>query len=164
MDRVKESVFNVISGRAWGSSVLDLFAGTGSLGLECLSRGSDLVYFVDNNIQSIELIKHNTESLISNVVRTIGFEVIQKDVLEYLRFCNDRKWDIIFLDPPYKIDATEMKEIFEIIAEKKIVGKDSILIYEFFFKREIGWETGRFRLVKELFFGDKKVIYLQLKE
>jgi 16S rRNA (guanine(966)-N(2))-methyltransferase RsmD len=141
--------------------VLDLFSGTGSLGLEALSRGASLVHFVDKDIQSIELIRYNTENLTSNETETGIFKIIQKDVLEYLRFCNDKKWDIIFLDPPYRIGAGDMKSIFDTIARRGIAGEDSVLVYEFFFKREVGEETGSFRLVKESFFGDKKVIYLQ---
>jgi 16S rRNA G966 N2-methylase RsmD len=92
------------------------------------------------------------------------FDIIQKDVLEYLRFCNNRKWDIIFLDPPYNIEAGKMKDIFEAIAGKGIVGKNSVLVYEFFFKRQVDSEIGYFKLVKESFFGDKKVIYLELED
>jgi 16S rRNA (guanine(966)-N(2))-methyltransferase RsmD len=147
-----------------GYCVLDLFSGTGQLGLEALSRGAAEVSFVDKDIQSIELIRYNTGNLISNISGIGEFDIIQKDVLEYLRFCNDRKWDIIFLDPPYKIEAGKMKDIFEAIAGRGIAGKDSILVYEFFFKRQVDDETGCFKLVKESFFGDKKVIYLELKE
>ena len=143
------------------SKVLDLFSGTGSLGLEALSRGASMVYFVDSHIQSIELIRYNTKNLTSDETEVGSFEIIQKDVLEYLRFCNGQKWDIIFLDPPYRIDAGQMKSIFETIDQRGIAGEDSILVYEFFFKREVDEETGSFRLLKEAFFGDKKVIYLQ---
>lgn len=144
-----------------GSAVLDLFSGTGSLGLECLSRGAELVHFVDKDIQSMELIRYNTENLTSKETEIGRFDIIQKDVLEYLRFCNEGKWDIIFIDPPYRIGAGKMKSIFDIIIQRGIAGKDSILIYEFFFKRKIEEETGSLGLVKESFFGDKKVVYLQ---
>lgn len=89
------------------------------------------------------------------------FDIIQKDVLEYLRFCNERKWDIIFLDPPYKIEAGKMRDVFESIAGRGIAGKGSMLVYEFFFKRQVDDEIGSFKLIKQSFFGDKKVIYLK---
>jgi 16S rRNA G966 N2-methylase RsmD len=120
-----------------------------------------MVHFVDKEIQAIELISYNIKKITSNTAGIGCFEIIQRDVLEYLRFCNGKKWDIIFLDPPYKIDTLVMKEIFDTIAEKKIAGEGSILIYEFFFKKDIKQETHSFRLIKESFFGDKKVIYLQ---
>jgi len=141
--------------------VLDLFSGTGQLGLEALSRGAGQVCFIDKDIQSIELIRYNTKNLISNISGMGDFDIIQKDVLEYLRFCNERKWDIIFLDPPYKIEAGKMRDVFESIADRGIAGKGSMLVYEFFFKRQVEDEIGSFKLIKQSFFGDKKVIYLK---
>jgi len=141
--------------------VLDLFSGTGQLGLEALSRGAGQVCFIDKDIQSIELIRYNTKNLISNISGMGDFDIIQKDVLEYLRFCNERKWDIIFLDPPYKIEAGKMRDVFESIAGRGIAGKGSMLVYEFFFKRQVDDEIGSFKLIKQSFFGDKKVIYLK---
>lgn len=143
--------------------MLDLFAGTGSLGLESLSRGAALVHFVDKDIQSIELIRYNTENLKIYGNDAGSVKIIKSDVLEYLRFCNVKKWDIIFLDPPYRIGTGEMRDIFDTIAIRGIAGKDSTLVYEFFFKRDTGEETASFRKVKESFFGDKKVIYLQCR-
>ncbi len=141
--------------------MLDLFSGTGQLGLEALSRGAGQVCFIDKDIQSIELIRYNTKNLISNISGMGDFDIIQKDVLEYLRFCNERKWDIIFLDPPYKIEAGKMRDVFESIAGRGIAGKGSMLVYEFFFKRQVDDEIGSFKLIKQSFFGDKKVIYLK---
>jgi len=85
------------------AAVLDLFSGTGSLGLEALSRGSSLVHFVDKDIQSINLIRYNTENLVDGVPDTGGYKIINSDVLDYLEFCKDIKWDIIFFDPPSRI-------------------------------------------------------------
>jgi 16S rRNA (guanine966-N2)-methyltransferase len=144
-----------------GFRVLDLFSGTGSLGLEALSRGAGRVCFVDKDMQSIELIKYNTENLVSGKPGMGAFEIIQSDVLEYLRFCNRQKWDIIFLDPPYKIGEGMMKDIFDAIAGRDIAGRDSIMVYEFFFKRQVEYETGSMKPIKESFFGDKKVLYLK---
>ncbi len=144
--------------------VLDLFSGTGSLGLEALSRGAGRVCFVDKDPQSIALLKYNTENLVTGRPGAGSFDIIQSDVLEYLRFCNRQKWDIIFLDPPYKIEADMMKDIFDTIAVRGIAGRDSLLVYEFFFKRQVQCETGIMEPVKESFFGDKKVLYLKPAE
>ncbi|MCD4670761.1 MAG: RsmD family RNA methyltransferase, partial [Actinomycetia bacterium] len=82
LDRVKESIFSVLGSRIAGMAVLDLFSGTGSLGLESLSRGCSLVYFVDKDAQSMDLIRYNTENLASNQTDIGSFEIIQKDILE----------------------------------------------------------------------------------
>ena len=160
---MKESIFNVLGPRIIDAAVLDLFSGTGSLGLESLSRGSKLVYFVDKDIQSINLIGYNTENLVGGVPDIGEYKIINSDVLDYLEFCKDMKWDIIFFDPPYKIEEDIMRKAFDIVAEKKIIKKDALIIYEFFFKRDIEKEIRNLKMVKESFFGDKKVIYLNTK-
>lgn len=142
-----------------GKKTLDLFAGSGSLGIEALSRGSSLVYFVDNSIQSIDLIRYNISSL---PVEKDCFRIIKKDVLKFLRFCKDIKWDIIFLDPPYRIGEIEMEDVFDMIVDRKIAGSGSLLIYEYFSKRDITNEVKNLSLIKESFFGDKKVSYFNI--
>lgn len=154
----------MISNHIEGSAVLDLFSGTGSLGLESLSRGCRYVYFVDKNIQSINLIRYNTKSLASKETGIEDFKIIHKDVLEFLRFCNIKKWDIIFLDPPYRIDTDIMKSVFEIIVERGIATDRTLLIYEVFSKKDIEEEAGKLKIVRESFFRDKKIAYLRLKD
>jgi len=157
LDSVKESIFNVIGERIEGSNVLDLFSGTGSLGVESLSRNCSLVYFVDNSHESINLIKYNTKFIKDAVKR---YNIIRSDVLIFIKSCSGPKWDIIFLDPPYKIESGIMKEIFDALAYKKITKPDSLIIYEYFFKKDTSTETEKLKKIKESHFGDKKVIYL----
>ena len=157
LDRVKESIFNSIGSKIIGAAVLDLFSGTGSLGIESLSRGSEPVYFIDKSIQSINLIRYNTQNL-----KDIDgkYRIIKSDALKFLRFCKDRKWDIIFLDPPYKVSGSLMKEIFDVLAKKEISGSETLVIYHYFFKRDIEEEVSDLKKIKLSFFGDKKVVYL----
>lgn len=144
-----------------GAAVLDLFSGTGSMGLESLSRGCTLAYFIDKDIQSINLIRYNIKNLTSKEADIGSFEIIHKDAVGFLRFCNIKKWDIIFLDPPYKIGADIMKSVFDNIAESGTCTDKTLLIYEALSKRNIIEETGKLEIVKESFFGDKKVVYLK---
>jgi 16S rRNA (guanine(966)-N(2))-methyltransferase RsmD len=136
---------------------LDLFSGTGSLGIESLSRGSRVVYFLDESRESINLIKHNTRFIEDSGNK---YRIIRSDVLKYLKSCSGPKWDIIFLDPPYKIESGIMKQIFDNLANKKITGSDSLIIYEYFFKKDATKEIENLKKIKESHFGDKKVIYL----
>ena len=140
-----------------GSNVLDLFSGTGSLGIESLSRNCNLVCFVDKSLQSINLIKYNTECLKDDSKK---YKIIRSDVFEFLKFYKGLRWNIIFLDPPYKIESGIMKKIFDIISEKKITRADTMIIYEYFFKKDTSEEIENLRKIKESHFGDKKVIYL----
>ncbi len=98
-DNVKESVFNIIQFDIEGRRVLDLFAGTGQLGIECLSRGAAECVFVDKSSKAIKIIKEN--------LKTCGLhaQVLQEDALAYLRHCG--KFDLVFLDPPYDADLYE---------------------------------------------------------
>jgi len=94
-DMVKESVFNIIQFDIEGRKVLDLFAGTGQLGVEALSRGAKSVVFVDSKAEAVKLIKEN--------LNLCGFSdratVQSRDALRFLE--NDEKFDLIFIDPPY---------------------------------------------------------------
>ena len=139
------------------SKVLDLFSGTGSLGIESLSRGCKSVHFVDNSFIAIEIIKHNVKDLRSTEGK---YEIIKSDAVKFLERFDDFKMDIIFTDPPYKVKSNTMKEIFNIIAERNIIADNGIIIYEYFFKREIDKEINNLSILKKSFFGDKAVIYL----
>lgn len=118
-DMVKESVFNIIQMRVEGSRMLDLFAGTGQMGIEALSRGADEVVFVDSSPTSIKLVKENLE--------ITGFSdrarVVRTDSLMYLR--SGEKFDIVFIDPPYDTDLLEkalsMATGFDILKENGII-------------------------------------------
>jgi 16S rRNA (guanine966-N2)-methyltransferase len=137
--------------------VLDLFAGSGSLGLEALSRGCEIVYFIDNANDSIELVKSNLNLIPQTKNR---YTVIKSDASDFLNGFSDFIWDYVFLDPPFKIDAEKMTEIFNILFYSRIIDENSVIIYEFFFKRNIEAEIGNFNIFKTSVFGEKKVIYL----
>lgn len=137
--------------------MLDLFSGTGSLGVESLSRNCSLVYFVDNSLQSINLIQYNTRYLKDTDKK---YKIIRSDVLKFIKSYRGLKWDIVFIDPPYKIESGIMKEIFDTLAHKEITGDDTLIIYEYFFKKDTSTEIENLKVVKESYFGDKKVVYL----
>lgn len=96
--RVKESTFNLIQGRIDGAVVLDLFAGSGAFGAECISRGAKKVVFVDKERKAVETIKVNTRNM------TEDFEILNTDYLSALKLLAGKnlKFDLVYLDPPYK--------------------------------------------------------------
>ena len=102
-DRLRESLFNILSDKVRGAVVLDLFAGTGALGIEAISRGADFALFLDKHKQAVSLIEQN--------IRMCAIEgrtqVIQWDVIRNLNCIrsSQRSFDIVFMDPPYNIDA-----------------------------------------------------------
>jgi 16S rRNA (guanine(966)-N(2))-methyltransferase RsmD len=92
-DMVKEAIFSIIQFDVPGRRVLDLFAGTGQLGIEALSRGAAECVFVDNSTQSLNLVRQNLAAC------QLTGQVVRSDALSYLAHCG--KFDLVFLDPPY---------------------------------------------------------------
>lgn len=125
-DRVKESVFGIIHFKLPGTQVLDLFAGSGSLGLESLSRGAIRCIFVDKDSECIQAISKNALNL--------GFEssceILRSDYTRALRLLSGRgmKFDLVFLDPPYA--AGLYREAVEFIVKEGLLNHDGIIIAE----------------------------------
>ncbi len=119
-DQVKEAMFNILQFDLEGRRVLDLFAGTGQLGIEALSRGAASCVFLDESKKAVELVREN--------LRRCGFraEVLRADSLEYLRSCG--QFDVIFLDPPYG-QGLEGKAM-NLIREFDILSKGGIMCVE----------------------------------
>jgi len=157
-DRVKESIFSVLGRDLEESRVLDLFSGSGSLGLEAISRGAEKVYFVDNSLKSIKLIKSNLGLLKNNGCEC---KVIKCDIFRFLEHFDDFTADFVFLDPPYKIESLVMREIFSILLNKPEILKNATIVYEYFSKRDISGEIGKLKIIKNSHFGDKIVSYIQ---
>ena len=125
LDRVKESLFNIIQNNLKGAVILDLFAGSGQLGIEALSRGADKAYLCDINRDAVKIIKQNLEKtkLKDKAV------VINEDYKKALRILNtNEKFDIIFIDPPYKEDIA-VDSIIDIIHESRLK-ENGIMIIE----------------------------------
>lgn len=118
-DKVKEAVFSSIQGRIEDSVVLDLFAGSGGMGIEALSRGASECVFVDADKSAIRCIRDNLKK-----TRLSGI-VLEKEAIRFLRGC-DRKFDIIFTDPPYNKGLT--KQLIPYAAD--ILSDDGILLCE----------------------------------
>ena len=129
-DLVKVSIFNLldhskkINKKLENSSILDLFSGSGSFGLECLSRGSKIVYFFENYIEAIRILEKNL-SLFKNEK---NFKLFKNDCFEFFNSNQklNKKFDIIFLDPPYK--ETRINELIEKIIKNKILNTDGVII------------------------------------
>ena len=129
-DVVKESIFNIIkhsnkfSKQIENSEVLDLFAGTGSFGIECLSRGSKIVYFFENYFEAIKILEKNL-SLMKNEK---NFKIFKRDCFEFFNSYQkiNKKFDFIFLDPPFK--EKKINELIEKIIENKILNAGGIII------------------------------------
>lgn len=153
MDRVKESLFAMIQDHIKDSICLDLYAGSGSLGIEALSCGAKLCYFVDNNINAIKVLKNNTNG-IENVV------LINNDFKEALKQLskNNIKFDLIFLDPPYKLNL--IMPSIEFIIKYDLINENSLIICEYETEK-IESEKFNLNIYKEKKYGSKKIVILK---
>ncbi len=123
-DRVKESLFNILFNKTAGAKVLDLFCGSGNLGIECLSRGAEVVYFNDKSPESCALLKKNLAKL-----KDGNFKAFNLDFAACLNALSGKeKFDLIFLDPPYKLEAG--REALEIIAKCGLLKEGGVAVYE----------------------------------
>lgn len=152
MDKVKESIFAMIQNEVNNSTCLDLFAGSGSLGIEAISNGALKTYFVDNNYIAIKTIKENINNL-----KICNYSVIlnkdYKDSLVYFKN-NNIKFNIIFLDPPYK--ELIIENILKLINELNILEDNGIVICEYE-KDSLQDNYGSLYLIKTKNYGDKNV-------
>ena len=128
-DMVKESIFNIIEHsknefvNLKHAVVLDLFSGTGSFGIECLSRGAEKVIFYENYSNSIKILKKNLDLLNLNKYATI----IEKDAYKISQSRHNLlKFDLIFLDPPFK--DNKLNQIIEKIKKMKISSKNTLIV------------------------------------
>ena len=154
LDRVKESVFNMIAFDIPDTSVLDLFSGSGALGIEALSRGAKYSTFVDNSSQSILVTKKNLEATHLEDLAT----VVTSDSIEYLKKCH-KKFDIIFIDPPYESDLYE-KSLLN-IKENNVLTKDGFIVLEYDINTTPPFDFCGFEIFKEKKYGRVKILLMK---
>ncbi len=147
-DRVKESLFEILTPRLTGARVLDLFSGSGALGLECLSRGASEAVFNDGSAEGVSLTRKNLALL------GIRAEVRTADYAACLSSLKGQAFDLIFCDPPYAEDYCE--DILSRVAEYGLLKAGGLVVYES--EREEsaeGWRAADYRRygrVKVFFF------------
>ena len=160
LDRVKEPLFSIIQSYIYEAKVLDLFSGSGALAIESISRGAKSAISCDNSRKAIEIIKQN--------IKKTHFEdqikVINKDYKKALEELEKEKFDIIFLDPPYKTNFA--LEAIKIIIEKEMLLEDGIIIFETDQEeKEYIDEIEKYASIKDLRkYGRVKLLFLSRKE
>lgn len=125
-DRIKETLFNMITPGLPGSNFLDLFSGSGAIGIEALSRGAKECYFVDNNKNAAGCIDRN---LIHTKLKESG-HLMKTEALTALRMLSDKQivFDYIFMDPPYGLALEE--DVLLYLSSSSLVNEDTIIIVE----------------------------------
>ncbi|MBO5056815.1 MAG: 16S rRNA (guanine(966)-N(2))-methyltransferase RsmD [Lachnospiraceae bacterium] len=153
-DRIKETLFNMIQMEVPGSIFIDLFAGSGGIGIEALSRGARHAYFVENGKEAISCIQDN----LAFTKFTDKATLIKQDILGALSLISEKEADIIFMDPPYRADCE--RSVFSLLAQQKYVTEDTMIIVEaelnkdFSFLEELGftvWKEKNYKTNKHVF-------------
>lgn len=145
-DRVKEALFSIINFDIPGARVLDLFGGTGQLGIEALSRGAVAATFIDDREESCRLIREN----LKRTKLEQNAKVIRSDYMDYLNRCREQ-YDIIFLDPPYA--EVFLENAIKRITEIDILHSDGIIVAERPLGKEIPWEFEGYTRSKDYKYG-----------
>lgn len=162
-DRVREALFNILGEKIAGAKVLDLFAGTGSFGLDALSRNAASIVFVDNQPAALRLIEHNLRTCFAspsgeivrlNLLKTSSYSVLAR------RFAEAVPFDIVFLDPPYEKKLAETT--LTMVIKTGLVAAEGMVIVEERWKANLPQEAGSFHLRLQRRYGEAGIwIYEQ---
>lgn len=155
-DRIKETLFNMIASSVFGSKFLDLFSGSGAIGIEALSRGAKEAVFVESNPKAMACIRENLAA--TKLSRKAA--MLTKDVMAALyQLEGEKSFDYIFMDPPYHKDLE--KKVLEYLAESSLVYEDTVIIVEaaketdFSYLNELG-----FYMIKEKNYKTNKHVFI----
>ena len=122
-ERIRETLFNWLGPRIYGTRCLDLFAGTGALGLEALSRDASEVVFVESSRKAVNALRHSIDTLDAT-----GADVVQGDAFEILKRCERESFDVIFLDPPFADNS--LVDLCRLIDERRLLRTDGCIYIE----------------------------------
>jgi 16S rRNA (guanine966-N2)-methyltransferase len=159
-DRVKESLFNilaVLAGNFGSCRVLDIFAGTGSLGIEALSRGAAQAVFIDNHRESVQLVAKN--------LRLLSFadrgRIVEMEALAALRSLEKREapFSLVFIDPPYRQGLAE--KVLGYLADSALIDVDSLVIAEIAAGEVLPEEFGLLREFDRRGYGDTAIAFFR---
>lgn len=144
-DRIKETLFNMLNPELSGCLFLDLFAGSGQIGLEAISRGAQKAVFVENNKKAVNCIQEN----IAFTRFTEQSTLMHMDVVSAIRRMEGKEiFDIIFMDPPYKKGLEQ--EVLSVLADSSIINEDTLIVVEAALDTEFSYLTELgYRITKE---------------
>lgn len=158
-DRIKETLFNMLSGRLPGSRFLDLFAGSGAIGIEALSRGAACAVFVEQDGRALRCIRRNLDfTHLTQRAKVLAGSV--QTALAGLEVRNERPFDIIFLDPPY--GKQWERQVLETLIKSRLMDADTLVIVEASLDTDFSWTKDmRLTIQKEKKYKTNQHIWLR---
>ena len=161
-DLTKESIFNIIQHsnkfkiNFENSEILDLFSGTGSFGIECISRGAKFVTFVENYKEILPILKKN----LANLKLVSNYSIIEKNIFDNFNLKKfEKQFDIIFLDPPYK--EKNLKDVLLYLIDEKILKLGGIIIIHRH-KKQIDTLPNEIKILEEKRYGISKILFCNI--
>ncbi len=161
-DRVREAVFSMLGEAVVGARVLDLFAGSGGMGLEALSRGAAAAVFVEQHVQAAGILQGNLAH-----ARLVGGRVVKADVFATLRRMAEagEMYDLIFADPPYAKKAGDSDLGVRLLADPhlpSVLAKDGLLVLESMVTKGGGGAIAGWDVVRDRAYGSTRILILQI--
>ena len=141
-DRIKEHIFTILDPFLHGKEVCDLFSGSGSLGLESLSRGAEQVVFVEKSFQSIQVLKKN----IQRFEIDDDHEIIHSNVISFLNQ-NTQPFDFVLADPPFK--WSYINELIDGVFKENNLKQDGVFVLESEKSHKVQWESEKFEIIQQ---------------
>ncbi len=157
-DRIKELIFNVLQDFARDKVVVDLFSGSGGLGIEALSRGAQKVYFVDVSHRSISVLKENLNVI---GVPEEKYNIIHKDALNFARSV-DFQADLLLLDPPFRYP--ELQELIDILVASPLMSEKSVLVVEHETINPVKFDSSEYEILIQKKKGRSLISFIVKKE
>jgi 16S rRNA (guanine(966)-N(2))-methyltransferase RsmD len=154
-DRLKETLFDILGARVSGAVFLDGFAGTGSIGLEALSRGAREVVFIESSDEAARLVRKNLDT----IGNPPGARIIPRDIFTALRELGRQNFssDIAFFDPPYRWEP--YGDLLQLVFKTAAAGRDGLVILEHHAKAAVPGEADSFRRWRTVSQGDKRLSF-----
>ncbi len=157
-ERVREALFSILDSRIPQAHVLDLCCGTGTIGLEAMSRGASHVVFVDHDRNSLQLLRNN----LKRCGNPENVAIIREDAWNvggHAQLLQQAPYDVIFVDPPYQ--RTEIGPLLEQIGTPKILSHDGMIVVEHFWKTELPQQVGSLEYRRHARYGDARLTFYQ---
>lgn len=150
LQKTKEAIFSMLYQEVEGAVVLDLFGGSGSLGIEALSNGAEFVTFVERDNKAYRMIEDNLKKLKG----ASNYEVLKSDYQAFLERTN-KQYDLIFLDPPFKLEI--MNDLLKTLIDKEIISEKGIIVCEVPIKQPVLDQYQDYYLYKDKKYGQSAV-------
>lgn len=155
-DRIKETLFNIIQWDIPGCIFVDLFAGSGGVGIEALSRGASYAYFVENGREAISCIEEN----LSFTKFSNNATLLKQDVFTALSMIHEKEVDFVFIDPPYHAGYEE--EVFNLLLRQPYVTENTLIILEAEKDKKTDFLAGQgYEIVKEKVYKTNKHVFIK---